>query len=103
VQVVFALLISEVAAVAVFNLLIGILYTVGFWIAEGATPGKMALGIKLVMTDGEPISGGAAVGRYFAYFLSGITLGIGYLMIAFTRQKRGLHDFIAGTVAIKTR
>jgi uncharacterized RDD family membrane protein YckC len=32
-----------------------------------------------------------------------LILGIGFLMIAWTPQKRGLHDYLAGTVCIKTR
>jgi uncharacterized RDD family membrane protein YckC len=28
---------------------------------------------------------------------------LGFLLIAITREKRGLHDFIAGTIAIKSR
>jgi uncharacterized RDD family membrane protein YckC len=35
--------------------------------------------------------------------VSGLIFGIGYLMIAFSSEKRGLHDNIAGTVVIKTR
>ncbi len=82
---------------------VGAVYTIGFWTAAGATPGKMALGLRVTMASGEPIGLGPAVLRYIGYFISTITLLIGFLMIAFTREKRGLHDFIAGTVVIRTR
>ena len=82
---------------------IGIVYTIGFWTAEGATPGKMAMGLRITTVQGEPVDFGKAVLRYIGYFVSGITLGIGYLMIAFTREKRGLHDYIAGTMVVKAR
>ncbi len=82
---------------------LGLVYTVGFWVAQGATPGKMAVGIKITTVDGAEIDFGKALLRYFGYIASTITLFIGYLMIAFTGQKRGLHDYIAGTVVIKTR
>ena len=82
---------------------VGLVYTVGFWSAQGATPGKMAVGIKITKYDGEEIDFGSALLRYIGYLASTITLLIGYLMIAFTREKRGLHDYIAGTVVIKTR
>jgi uncharacterized RDD family membrane protein YckC/predicted nucleic acid-binding Zn ribbon protein len=85
------------------NVIIGFAYTVGFWLTQGATPGKMALGMKVTMVNGEPITGGAAVARYFGYLLDVLTLGIGYLMIAWTPQKRGLHDYLAGTVVVKKR
>jgi uncharacterized RDD family membrane protein YckC len=103
VQTIVGLLIDDVAAALGINLLISFVYTVGFWIAEGATPGKMAMGVKIISANGEPLSGGQAIGRYFAQFLSALLLGIGFLMIAWTPQKRGLHDYLAGTVVIKTR
>jgi uncharacterized RDD family membrane protein YckC len=87
----------------VLQFAVGLVYTIGFWIAQGATPGKMALGIKITTVDGEDIDFGRALLRYLGYIASAIILLIGYLMIAFTGQKRGLHDYIAGTVVIKTR
>jgi uncharacterized RDD family membrane protein YckC len=44
-----------------------------------------------------------ATGRYFAKIISAIILGVGFLMIAFTDKKRGLHDMIASTLVIKVR
>jgi uncharacterized RDD family membrane protein YckC len=41
------------------------------------------------------------LGRHFAEMLSGILLGIGYLMIAFDDEKRALHDRICDTRVIK--
>ena len=88
---------------AVLQFAVGIVYTIGFWIAQGATPEKMALGIQITTVDGEPIGLGTAILRYIGYFVSALILLIGYLMIAFTPEKRGLHDYIAGTIVIKTR
>ena len=85
------------------QLAVGFVYTIGFWISQGATPGKMAIGIKITTVDGDDIDFGRALLRYVGYIASAIILLIGYLMIAFTREKRGLHDYIAGTVVIKTR
>ena len=82
---------------------VGLVYTIGFWTAQGVTPGKMAVGIKITTVDGGDIDSGRALLRYVGYIASAIILFIGYLMIAFTRDKRGLHDYIAGTVVIKTR
>jgi len=66
-----------------------------------ATLGKKILGLKVVGLDGEKISFGRASGRCLATILSGFILGIGYLMVAFTDKKRGLHDMIAGTYVVK--
>jgi uncharacterized RDD family membrane protein YckC len=83
------------------NIGLAIAYQVYFLTKSGATPGKMALGLKVVMADGGPISPGRAVGRYFAQFLSSITLGIGYIIAAFDLQKRALHDHICNTRVIR--
>jgi uncharacterized RDD family membrane protein YckC len=66
-----------------------------------ATPGKMALGIKIVAPDGGRIGYGRALGRYFAEFLSSIILCIGYLMAAFDQEKRALHDRICTTRVVR--
>jgi uncharacterized RDD family membrane protein YckC len=70
---------------------------------RGATVGKMAMGLRVVTGSGQRLSFLNATGRYFAKILSGIILGIGFIMIAFTDRKRGLHDMIADTLVIKTR
>lgn len=82
---------------------IGIAYIVGFWTwNNGQTPGKMALGIRIVKTDGSPISFGVAILRYIGYWVSSIILYIGFLMIAWDSKKQGLHDKIAGTYVVRT-
>lgn len=80
------------------------LYSIGFWVAaDGQTPGKMLVGVRVTMVNGESLELGPAVLRYLGYFASTLLLGIGYLMVAFTPQKRGLHDYIAGTVVVRAR
>lgn len=65
-----------------------------------ATLGKLVLGIVVTDMDGQRISFGRATGRYFAKIISQIILFIGYLMIAFTEKKQGLHDIIADTLVV---
>jgi uncharacterized RDD family membrane protein YckC len=100
---VFGLFVTNPGEVILLGIMIGAAYTIAFWVGQGATPGKMAVGIKVVMTNGEPVELGAACLRYFGYFLSGLIFGIGYLMIAFSAEKKGLHDNIANTVVVKSR
>ena len=69
--------------------------------SKQATLGKMVLGIIVTDEAGNRISFGRATGRYFGKILSGLILFIGYIMIAFTRKKQGLHDIIASTLVIK--
>jgi uncharacterized RDD family membrane protein YckC len=97
----------------------GIAYFIGFWAWRGQTPGKMIIGAKIVRTDESPIGLWRAVRRYFGYFvyLSAIELSVVYvswilaiilslvifLFVALSRDKRGLHDRLAGTIVINTR
>lgn len=85
------------------GLILGISYEIFFIRKFDATPGKMALGVKLVRADGSKLSVGRIVGRYFAHWLNGLTLLIGYIMAAFDDEKRALHDRICDTRVIKTR
>lgn len=85
------------------NFGIGIAYVTFLVGKYGATPGKMALGLKIIKPDGEQLSYLQAFGRYWAEMLSGMTLGIGYLMVAFDDESRGLHDRICETRVIRTR
>jgi len=85
--------------VLLYTLSIGLqlAYYVFFVGKYGATPGKMACGLRIVMADGGKITYGRATGRFFAEWLSSMILGIGYLMVAFDDEKRALHDRIVGT------
>ncbi len=78
-------------------------YEVYFVSTRGATPGKMALGLKIVRVDGSPVPTDLALGRYFAQWLSGAILMIGYIMAGFDDEKRALHDRICQTRVIHVR
>jgi uncharacterized RDD family membrane protein YckC len=76
--------------------------TVLFWKYRAATPGKMALGLKIVNADDlAPLTTPQAIGRYFAYLPAVLVLGIGLLWVAFDARKQGWHDKLAGTVVIR--
>src|SRR5690242_13650481 len=49
-----------------------------------ATLGKMALAIIVTDTGGQRITFGRATGRHFAKWISALSLGIGFVMAAFT-------------------
>ena len=94
------------ATVAIYGLvsLLGLFYILYFWAVKGGTPGKKILGLRIVREDGmEPMGWGTAFMRFLGYIVDGFTLYIGFIMIAFTDRKRGLHDMIAGTTVVKTR
>lgn len=75
-----------------------------FWVAKQATPGKMAISAKIVdARTGETPSTGQFIGRYLAYFLSGLPLLLGIFWIAFDGRKQGWHDKLAGTVVVRQK
>ena len=71
--------------------------------SKQATLGKMVLGIVVTDTDGKRVSLGRAVGRNLAKVISTIILLIGFIMIAFTEKKQGLHDMMANCLVIVKR
>lgn len=66
----------------------------------GATLGKMAVGIRVVMADGAPITFMRAFGRAWADILSSMICYIGYIIAGFDAEKRSLHDHICQTRVI---
>jgi uncharacterized RDD family membrane protein YckC len=65
------------------------------------TLGKKVLNLRVTDMAGNRISFGRATGRYFGKVLSHMTMYIGYIMVAFTERKQGLHDLIAGTQVLR--
>ncbi|MCP1675774.1 putative RDD family membrane protein YckC [Natronocella acetinitrilica] len=84
------------------TLLASWLYWAGFHSsAYQATPGKLVMGLRVTDLQGQRISFLRATGRHLAEFLSAVLFLIGYIMVAFTRRKQGLHDLIAGTLVVR--
>jgi uncharacterized RDD family membrane protein YckC len=65
----------------------------------GATFGKRLLGLQVVDLAGRRISFGRASGRFFARLMP--MLGIGYLMVLFTRRRQTLYDLVGGCVIVR--
>lgn len=80
--------------------LINFCYNVFFLGKFGATPGKMAAGLRVVNADGSRISFGMAAARVLAEILSGLICYFGYFMVGWDNQKRALHDRICNTRVI---
>ena len=84
---------------------VSIVISLGYWAGMEssslqATVGKLVIGVKVVDLEGNRLSFGRALGRTLAKILSGVLLLIGYLMVAFSARKQGLHDRIAGTLVV---
>lgn len=84
------------------SIAIGVAYFAGMESSSWqATVGKKALGLVVTDLNGQRLSLGRAIGRYFGKILSALILLIGFIMVAFTERKQGLHDMIAGTLVLK--
>lgn len=85
------------------DLALSFAYKVFFVASSGATPGKLMMGLRIISTSDERIGFGRAVVRWLGEFVSGLTLGIGYLMVLWHPERRALHDLIAGTKVVTLR
>lgn len=86
------------------NWLLPAVAVVLFWVYRQATPGKIAVGARIVdARTGDKPGTGQLVGRYLAYYVSIIPFMLGILWVAFDPRKQGWHDKLAGTVVVRTR
>jgi uncharacterized RDD family membrane protein YckC len=67
----------------------------------GQTIGKLICHIKVVQTNGEPLSYGQAFLRWVGYLASGIFLSFGFFWIAVDPNRQGWHDKIADTYVVR--
>ena len=74
------------------------LYFTTFWNLTGVTPGNRVLGIRVTTVDGGDVSAWQAVRRYFGLVLAALPLGLGFVPVLFNDRKRGLQDWMGGTV-----
>jgi len=87
--------------IELLSFVLSVLYYTGFHSSRGgATPGKMAVGIKVLRPDGAQLSFARAFWRLFATILSGLAFVIGYVMAAFTQRKQTLHDMVCDTLVV---
>src|SRR6185437_10420191 len=70
------------------------------WAVFGKTIGMALLGVRVVAVGGGPAGTRRALVRTLAFPLSILPLGLGFLPILFRRDRRALHDLIAGTEVI---
>ena len=87
--------------ILVLSILAAVAYPVCFWRWRGQTPGKMAVGLRVVTAGGSPPSWGSALLRFLGYVICWATVGLLFLWIVFDDRKRGLHDRMAGTFVVK--
>lgn len=78
------------------------MFMIGSWRGFGTTPGKYLQGLRVVdHRTGERAALWRLVLRYIGYFLSLLPFGLGFLLVLANRERRALHDYIAGTRVIE--
>jgi uncharacterized RDD family membrane protein YckC len=81
-------------------LLWGLLY---FWVSpaiSGRTMGKWLVGVRIVQRDGAPLRSRAAFTRVVTLPVSLASLGVGLVGIVVGKERRALHDVVAGSVVV---
>ncbi|HJT61382.1 MAG TPA: RDD family protein [Burkholderiales bacterium] len=92
----------ELAGAEIIFLVLSILYWALMQSSkQQATLGKALCGLKVGGPNGERISAARALGREAAKIISSLTLLIGFVIAAFTRNKQALHDFVASTYVVR--
>lgn len=87
------------SARAFFTLLLG--YHVGFWALKATTVGGIICNLRVVRTDGQPLTFSDALIRGFSSIFSIAALGIGCLWILYDADNQAWHDRFAGTWVVK--
>lgn len=76
-------------------------YVMVFQIVAGRTLGMRLLGLHIIDVYGDTPSPARALLRTVGYVGAVATLMLGFFWIAIDREKRGLHDWLAGTYVIR--
>jgi uncharacterized RDD family membrane protein YckC len=75
-------------------------YAVFFWTVTGQTPGKAAMGVRIVRLDGLPMTLWTSIVRGLAYSISLASAGLGFLLVLSDNRRQALHDKFAHTCVI---
>jgi uncharacterized RDD family membrane protein YckC len=76
------------------------LYFVLFWSAAGQTPGMRLLRLRVLGPGGGPPSISRSLVRMAGLVLAVVPLFAGFVPVLFTARRRGLPDYLAGTVVV---
>ena len=95
---------SDAAAAWVFVVWVGI---IAFWLygaSKGWSPGKLAVGIRIVTMDGDqPGWGKALLRETIGKAVASSFMLFGFVWILLDPQRRGWHDKMAGTIVVRKK
>ncbi|MHC5067173.1 MAG: RDD family protein [Planctomycetota bacterium] len=91
--------------VSVFELIVGqampMVVVIWMWCRYGATPGKMAFGLRIERVAGGRISLLQALVRNIGYMISLLPFGLGFAWCLWDPKRQTWHDKLAGTVVVR--
>jgi uncharacterized RDD family membrane protein YckC len=77
-------------------------YGAVMWKLKGTTIGGTLCNLQVVRTDGAELDWATVIVRALSCFVSVLFAGLGFIWIAFDRERQAWHDKIAGTVVVRT-
>ena len=92
-----------IASVAAAYFAFYAVYSIFSHAAHGMTIGKCMCGIQVVPDGDVSDRSSFFLGRFMIAALGMLLLGVGHLLAAFRRDKRSLHDIVAGSRVVKRR
>ena len=85
------------APLVVFLMVVKLSYFCVFTAVGGQTIGKMAMRIRVVTAEDQPLDAAAAAVRSLAGTLSAVSLGLGYVPALFGAGRHAVHDRLTHT------
>jgi uncharacterized RDD family membrane protein YckC len=87
----------------IWFIMVPVVYFILTWGFFSRTAGMMLLKTRIADYNGQKIGWMKAVLRVFAFYLSLILLGLGFLPILFDKKRQGLHDKLTKTMVVMKR
>ena len=84
-----------------FGFLVALAYFAGMWAWKATTVGGIVLNLKVVRLDDQRVTLAVGLVRALAAAFSVVVLFLGFLWIAWDKDKQAWHDKIAGTVVVR--
>ena len=100
-DVVLVAILSNVVGGAPLGFLVALAYFAGMWAWKGTTVGGIVLNLKVVRLDDQPVTITVGLVRALAAAFSAVVFFLGFLWIAWDKEKQSWHDKIAGTVVVR--
>jgi len=100
-DMVLVAILSNVVGGAPLGFLVALAYFAGMWAWKGTTVGGIVLNLKVVRLDDQPVTITVGLVRALAAAFSAVVFFLGFLWIAWDKEKQAWHDKIAGTVVVR--